>query len=66
MLVGAHLANQNRNYAAERMSSQRNGTDKMSKFGTYRAHATMGAKEENPLSPLLIYGYELSRNNSFA
>ena len=28
--------------------------------------ATMGAQEENPLSALLIYGYELSRNNSFA
>jgi hypothetical protein len=28
--------------------------------------ATMGASEENPLSALLIYGYELSRNNSFA
>jgi hypothetical protein len=26
----------------------------------------MGAYEENPLSALLIYGYELSRNNSFA
>jgi hypothetical protein len=28
--------------------------------------ATMGAYEENPLSALLIYSYELSRNNSFA
>ncbi len=28
--------------------------------------ATMGACEENPLSALLIYVYELSRNNSFA
>ena len=26
----------------------------------------MGAYEANPLSALLIYGYELSRNNSFA
>jgi len=26
----------------------------------------MGAYEENPLSALLIYGYELSRNNPFA
>src|SRR5437879_4527986 len=28
--------------------------------------ATMGAYEENPLSALLIYGYESSRNNFFA
>jgi hypothetical protein len=28
--------------------------------------ATMGAREENPLSALLICGYELSRNNSLA
>jgi hypothetical protein len=28
--------------------------------------ATMGAYKANPLSALLIYGYELSRNNSFA
>jgi len=26
----------------------------------------MGAYEENPLSALIIYGYELNRNNSFA
>jgi len=26
----------------------------------------MGAYEENPLSALLIYRYELSTNNSFA
>jgi len=26
----------------------------------------MGAEEENPLSALLIYGYELIRNNPFA
>jgi len=26
----------------------------------------MGAYEANPLSALLIYGYELSRNNFFA
>jgi len=26
----------------------------------------MGAYEANPLSALLIYSYELSRNNSFA
>jgi len=28
--------------------------------------ATTGAYEGNPLSALLIYGYELSRNNSLA
>ena len=31
-------------------------------FGALRAPATMGAYEENSLSALLIYGYELLRN----
>jgi len=35
-------------------------------IGRLRTPATMGAYEANPLSALLIYGYELSRNNSFA
>jgi len=35
-------------------------------FGALRAPATMGAYEANPLGALLIYSYELSRNNSFA
>ena len=32
-------------------------------FGALQPPATKGAYEENPLSALLIYSYELSRNN---
>jgi len=50
-------------FAARRISN-RKGIDGIVR--TLQPAATMGAYEENPLSALLIYGYELSRNNSFA